>query len=89
MAKTFRLDIITPERQVFSGDANSVILPAWEGELGVLPGHDRLLALIKPGRAKVVDESGTRFYSFEQGFSEIGPDSVTVFTDACTDLEAS
>lgn len=89
MAKTFRLDIITPERQVFSGDAHSVTLPAWDGELGVLPGHDRLLALIKPGRAKVIDESGTRFYTFEQGFSEIGPKSVTVFTDACIDLEAS
>lgn len=86
MAATLTLDIVTPERAVFAGEVTEVVLPAWDGELGVLPGHDRLLALIKPGKAKLVTKDGTSIFEFQQGFAEIGPDQVTVFTDSCTEL---
>lgn len=85
MATTLTLDIVTPERAVFTGEVTEVVLPAWEGELGVLPGHDRLLALIKPGKAKLVTADGVSMFDFDRGFAEIGPDQVTVFTDSCTE----
>jgi F-type H+-transporting ATPase subunit epsilon len=86
VAATLTLDIVTPERAVFAGEVTEVVLPAWDGELGVLPGHDRLLALIKPGKAKLVTKDGMSIFEFQQGFAEIGPDQVTVFTDSCTEL---
>jgi F-type H+-transporting ATPase subunit epsilon len=86
VAATLTLDIVTPERAVFAGEVTEVVLPVWDGELGVLPGHDRLLALIKPGKAKLVTKDGTSIFEFQQGFAEIGPDQVTVFTDSCTEL---
>ena len=85
MATTLTLDIVTPERAVFTGEVTEVVLPAWEGELGVLPGHDRLLALIKPGKAKLVTADGVSMFDFDRGFAEIGPDQVTVFSDSCTE----
>ena len=75
-------ELVTPERSAYSGPVNEVVLPAWEGEIGVLPGHDQLLALLVPGITKLSD--GTRFI-VGAGFAEIGPDRITLLTDSCED----
>ena len=41
MAKTFHLEIVTPDGPTFKGEVESLVLPAWEGQLGVLPGHEQ------------------------------------------------
>jgi F-type H+-transporting ATPase subunit epsilon len=79
---SLQLDIVTPERSAFSGEVPEVTLPAWEGELGVLPGHDQLLALLVPGIAKV---GGGDRYVVGAGFAEIGPDRITLLADSCQD----
>lgn len=78
-----QVDIVTPQRSAWSGSAAQVVLPALEGQLGVLPEHDRLLALLVPGVATVITSGGTERYVLGFGFAEIGPDRVTVLTDAC------
>ena len=76
-----QVEIVTPEKSVFSGQAVEVLLPAWEGQLGVLPEHDALLSLLKCGVAEVRDASGTRRWVIGRGFADMGGDHVTVLTD--------
>jgi len=82
-----QVDIVTPEASAFSGEASEVILPAWEGQLGVYPGHDSLLSLIRAGRCVVTTTTGVRRYVVGRGFAEIGPDHVTILTDRFESLE--
>ena len=78
------VDIVTPERLVLSGAALEVRVPGWEGQFGVLPGHDMFLALLRAGVCTVIDTDNreTR-YVVGRGFAEAGPDKVTVLTDSC------
>ncbi len=82
-----QVDIVTPEASAFSGEASEVILPAWEGQLGVYPGHDALLSLLRAGRCVVTSPQGVRRYVVGRGFAEIGPDHVTILTDRFEPLE--
>lgn len=83
-----QVDIVTPEANAFSGEASEVIVPGWQGELGVYPGHDQLLALIRAGRCDVTSPEGVRRFVVGRGFAEIGPDRVTVLTSRCELLDA-
>lgn len=77
------VEIVTPTRAVYSGEASEVVLPAWEGELGVYADHDPLLTLLRAGRAIVIGPEGTTEYIVGRGFAEIGADHVTMLTDSC------
>jgi F-type H+-transporting ATPase subunit epsilon len=83
VATSLQVDIVTPLRAAWSGQAQQILLPAWEGQLGVLPDHDQLLALVKPGIATVFTAEGSTRYVFDSGFAEIGPTRVTVLTESC------
>jgi len=85
---TLQVDIVTPEASAFSGEASEVVLPAWEGQLGVYPGHDTLLSLLRAGRCVVTTPDGVRRYIVGRGFAEIGPDRVTILTDRFEPLES-
>ena len=82
------IDIVTPEAGVFSGPVTQVILPAWEGEEGVLPGHDAKLALLRGGVCTVYSAQGQTRYAIGRGFAEIGGDRVTLLTDSCEAADA-
>lgn len=77
-----QVDIVTPRRQAFSGHAAEVRLPGWDGEFGVLLGHENVLSLLRGGVCVVVgeDRAETRFV-IGRGFAEIGPDRVTILAD--------
>lgn len=81
------VDIVTPEASIFSGSAKEVILPAWEGELGVLPDHDALLTLVKAGRAIVHTAEGTHHWIVGRGFADLGQDHVTLLTDRAVPVD--
>ena len=81
------VEIVTPEASIFSGRAKEVLLPAWEGELGVLPDHDALLTLVKAGRAVVYTTEGTRHWIIGRGFADLGQDHVTLLTDRAVPIE--
>jgi len=78
-----QLDIVTPSQGVYSGPAAEVIIPAWEGQMGVYPQHDALLALLKAGVCTVATPEGTQRYVIGRGFADIGPTTVTLLTDSC------
>lgn len=83
MAKTFKVEIVTPEETALSADATALQAPAWEGYLGVLAGHAPLLAALTPGVLTVRDEAGkARHFAIRGGFMEVSPARVVVLADA-------
>ena len=82
-AKTFQLEIVSAERSLFSGEANFVVVPGIDGELGIFPNHTPLLTKIKPGTLKfhAKDESEETLFFVAGGFLEVQPTVVTVLAD--------
>lgn len=77
-----RVDIVTAERLVFSEDADIVMVPGVDGELGILPHHAPIMTMIKPG--EVLVRKGAEEYSLavSGGFLEVKPDHITILADA-------
>ena len=86
MANVMTVEIVTPVASAFSGEAKEVVLPAWEGQLGVLPDHDALLTLLKAGKAVVYTDAGVKVWIIGRGFADIGGDHVTLLTDQAVPL---
>jgi F-type H+-transporting ATPase subunit epsilon len=78
---TLKLEIVTPTGEIFSGDVDSVLLPAVEGEIGVLPQHEKLITELKAGELRIVQKGQTQILAIGEGFAEITGDSVGVLTD--------
>ena len=82
------LDIVTPEKKVFSGEVDNVYLPGTEGELGILPGHVPLVTGIEPGELRYAVNGQVEELAIGAGFLEVSQEKVTVLTDlAVTDTE--
>ncbi len=82
MAKTFRFELVTPEKAQGGFDAEFAALPAHEGEMGVLPGHEPYLAMLRPGEVRVTVPGGEiRRYAVSGGFAEVTPKGVDLFAE--------
>jgi len=79
--KTLRLEIVTPEAKAYSEDAEMVVLPGSDGELGVYPNHVPVLTTLKPGELRVIKGGRETSLAVGEGFAEITADSVSVLTD--------
>lgn len=79
---TLRLDIVSAERQIFSGEATMIFVTGEMGELGIAPGHTPLLTSLKPGnvQAKLPNGEEEVFY-ISSGMLEVQPFIVTVLAD--------
>jgi F-type H+-transporting ATPase subunit epsilon len=83
MAHTITVDVVSAEEQIFSGEAEFVVLPGVEGELGIYPRHTPLFTQIKPGavRIKVPGQAEEELVFVQGGFLEVQPHKVTVLAD--------
>ena len=83
MATTIRVDVVSAEEQIFSGDAEFVVLPGEAGELGIYPRHTPLITRIKPGavRIKTADKADEDLIFVAGGILEVQPTAVTVLAD--------
>ncbi|GGI19284.1 MAG: F0F1 ATP synthase subunit epsilon [Oxalicibacterium faecigallinarum] len=83
MAHTMRVDVVSAEEEIFSGQAEFVALPGEAGELGILPGHTPLISRIRPGavRIKVPGKTEDEFVFVAGGILEVQPEVVTVLAD--------
>jgi len=82
MAITTHLDIVSAEREIFSGVVEMVVATAELGEIGISPGHAPLLTILKPGEIRVTHQGGTQeVYYVSGGMLEVQPYSVTVLAD--------
>ena len=83
MEDNFKLEIISPEKIIFSGTANMVTFPAYEGDMSVLKNHISLITFLKPGIIKVQKKEG----DYEEFFVKDG--TVEYFNDSLVVLSAS
>ena len=83
MAATMKVEIVSAEEQIFSGEAEFIVLPGKMGELGIYPRHTPLFTEIRPGavRMKVPNQEREELVFVAGGFLEVQPHTVTVLAD--------
>jgi F-type H+-transporting ATPase subunit epsilon len=82
MAATFQLDIVTPERKVFSGDVTFVSVKGMAGDLGIMANHMPLVTPLKIGPVKIVsDVTGEKLVAVSGGFIEVRGSKVTILAE--------
>jgi F-type H+-transporting ATPase subunit epsilon len=80
---TFRLEIVTAERMIFSDDVSAVLAWGVEGQLGILPHHAPLMTMLQPGDLMIRKDKEEEYLAISGGFLEIRPDKVIILADAC------
>ena len=81
MAMTIHVDIVSAEKEIYSGRAEIVFAPLVTGEVGILPRHPPLLARMKPGEVRVRTGTEELFFYVSGGLLEVQPYVVTVLAD--------
>ncbi|GAB6179328.1 F0F1 ATP synthase subunit epsilon [Desulfotomaculum defluvii] len=81
MAKTQRLDIVTPEKVVFSEEIDFIVAPGVDGELGILPEHAPLVTALKVGSLRVQQNGKFFKVAVSGGFMEVKNSRVVVLAD--------
>jgi len=84
---TIRCEIVSQDRTVFQGDVDIVILPGVAGEMGILPHHAPVLAILKYGVIKIRQNGKEEFFTVAGGIAEVQPDIVTILADAAENIE--
>ena len=83
---SIRCEIVSQDRQVYAGDADMVIVPGVQGEMGILPNHAPLLSNLKYGILRVRYQGQEEIFTIAGGVIEIQPDFVTVMADAAENV---
>jgi len=76
-----RVSVISPEATLYEGDAESVVAPAFDGEVGILAGHAPLMTLLGKGELRVGAGGQARRFTVEGGFLQVVSDQVRVVTE--------
>ena len=90
MEKVILFDLVSPEQLVFNDRVGMIIVPGKEGDIGVLPGHSKLLSSLRAGRVMVYGEDKHLLQSFfvSGGFVEINPEKCIVLAEEVEEMSA-
>ena len=75
------VSVVSPERTLFEGEAESVVAPAYDGEVGILTHHAPMLTLLGAGQLRVRTGGGEQRFTVTGGFLEVADDRVRVVTE--------
>ena len=79
---TMQVDIVSAEREIFTGEAEMLFAPASLGEVGILPGHAAMLSQLRPGEVRLQLKGGeVQAFYISGGMLEVQPRAVTVLSD--------
>ena len=89
MAK-ISFDLVSPENLIFNDEVGMIIVPGKDGDIGVLPGHSKLLSSLRPGRVMVYGEDKNLLKSFfiSGGFAEVNPEKCIVLAESVDEINA-
>jgi F-type H+-transporting ATPase subunit epsilon len=79
---TLAVEILTPEKRVMQLDADSVVIPSVQGELGILRNHAPLLAMLQAGAIRLRRGEDTQLFAVSGGFVEVQNNQVKIFAEA-------
>lgn len=77
-----QLDIVTPEKKIFSDSVDNVYLPGVDGEMGILPQHAGLVTALQPGELRFLHNGKVETLAIGSGFAEVTQTKVIVLTDS-------
>ena len=87
MEKKIKIEITTPERKVFSEEANQVSIPTQMWEITILPEHIPLVAVLIPGELRILKDKEEVLMAVSGGFVEVLPNKVTILADSAEHAE--
>ena len=89
MAK-ISFDLVSPENLIFNDEVGMIIVPGKDGDLGILPGHSKVMSSLRPGRVMVYGEDKNLLKSFfvSGGFTEINPEKCIVLAESVEELSS-
>ena len=88
MSEEFKVDIVNPEKSFFSKeDVTEVIVPAFEGEMGILKDHISIISFLKPGIITIYSKSGEEKFFVEDGIVEFKNNNLSVLTSSIFSLK--
>ena len=88
MSEEFKIEIINPEKSfLLKEDVTEVIIPAFEGEMGILKDHISIISFLKPGIIKIHSKSGEENYYVEDGIVEFKNNDLSVLTSSIFNLK--
>ena len=83
MSEEYKIEIVNPEKLFLSKeDVTEVVLPAYEGEIGILKDHISIISFLKPGIIKVFTKSGEEKYYVEDGIVEFKDNNLSILTSS-------
>ena len=87
---TISFDLVSPENLVFNDEVGTIIVPGKDGDLGILPGHSKVMSSLRPGRVMVYSEDKNLIKSFfvSGGFAEINPEKCIVLAESVVELNS-
>ena len=87
MSEEFKVEIVNPERSfLVKEDVSEVVVPAFEGEMGILKDHISIISFLKPGIIKILSKSGDENYYVEDGIVEFKNDNLSILTSSIFNL---
>ena len=93
MSEEFKVEIVNPEKSFLTKeDATEVVVPAFEGEMGILKDHISIISFLKPGIIKILSKSGDENFYVEDGIVEFKNNNLSILTSSIfnlTDLDKS
>ena len=88
MSEEFKVEIVNPEQSFLSKeDVTEVVVPAFEGEMGILKDHISIISFLKPGIIKIFSKSGEENYYIEDGIVEFKNNSLSVLTSSIFNIK--
>ena len=83
MSEEFKIEVVNPEKSFLSKeDVTEVVVPAFEGEMGILKDHISIISFLKPGVIKIFSKSGEENYYVEDGIVEFKNNNLSVLTSS-------
>ena len=86
MSEKFTLEIISPDKSIINIGANEVIIPSYEGEMGILKNHIPLITFLRPGLIKIINEVQKNFF-VEEGTVEFTDNNLLILTSTAQELD--
>ena len=87
MENNFKIEIISPERIIFSGDIKMVTLPSYEGDMSILKNHISIITLLRPGIIKVQNDGNFKEFFVQDGAVEFFNDSLVVLSASAINVK--
>ena len=87
MSEEFKVEIVNPEKSfLVKEDVSEVVVPAFEGEMGILKDHISIISFLKPGIIKILSKSGDENFYVEDGIVEFKNNNLSILTSSIFNL---